>query len=546
LFNFVLGTGAGGNGIQVTIDSGIPQNIYVDNMALSNLDDGVHTVKAQLLNADDSLNTNNEAIAEGTFVVNLGAYTQPYISVQTPRPNQVYSASPVMVDFTAENFAIVSAGQHLRYQLDSLATVDYYSTDSIQLTDIDAGDHTLTLWLVDERGNDLGYTYGTVSVGFNVGLNSNAVAKLYVDREGIYDVTQTITNDYVRQDLDVGNIFFSNIYSPIDVQVIPAETSVVNPSGLPTVLVSKLRSQSSTDGLGDDDAVAELVDRTEGTVEEDTTTTTTLEGATTTTTTTLISTEDLIFGTNYLDGHSVVQLDMESNTLMSNNAAVFALTKVSAQSLLGSAEKLGDNEILIGDSYNKRAIITTTDLTTEKPLIEWEYNSDRYIPDFHIVLQDDVTVNVNDSSISEADVFVRQNSIVIWENNSASPISIYSGTTTYDTFQQDPDLTLYGDVFSSPVLQPGERYAFKFVNIGEFNWFTYPDILVGKITVTRNRISSRDKFIVLENDGLESPFSSRVIKVDSWGNVLWSFGEGYLVKPRDARPLTSGGVIIST
>jgi len=107
-------------------------------------------------------------------------------------------------------------------------------------------------------------------------------------------------------------------------------------------------------------------------------------------------------------------------------------------------------------------------------------------------------------------------------------------------------LNLYGDVFKSGVLQPGERFAYKFVMVGEYDWFVYPGILTGRVSVTRNRISSMDQFIVLESDGLESPFSSRVIKVDAWGNILWSFGESYLVKPRDARPLINDGVIIST
>ena len=96
------------------------------------------------------------------------------------------------------------------------------------------------------------------------------------------------------------------------------------------------------------------------------------------------------------------------------------------------------------------------------------------------------------------------------------------------------------------MLQPGERYSYKFVSVGEQDWFVYPAILTGKITVTRNRISSRDQFLILENDGLESPFSSRVIKVDSWGNLLWSFGESYLSNPRDARPMLNNNVIIST
>ena len=54
-----------------------------------------------------------------------------------------------------------------------------------------------------------------------------------------------------------------------------------------------------------------------------------------------------------------------------------------------------------------------------------------------------------------------------------------------------------------------------------------------------------DNFIIVENDLLESPFSSRVIKIDSYGNILWSFGEGYIVNTRDARPLLNGDIIIS-
>jgi len=259
-----------------------------------------------------------------------------------------------------------------------------------------------------------------------------------------------------------------------------------------------------------------------------------------------IPTAELIFGTKFLNGHSAVQLSLQGKTIMSNNAAKFALSKSNAKLILGSVEKLGNNEILVGDSINKRALITFTDLETEKPLIEWEYNSDRFVSDFHIILQDDVVIELRDDSISDANVFVKQGTTVIWENTTASPVSVNSGTTTFDQFQLDPDLTLFGDIFRSPVLEPGERFAFKFAEVGEVNWFVYPSILTGKITVTRNRISSTDQFIILENDGLESPFSSRVIKVDSWGNVVYSLGESFLVQPRDASPLLNGGILIST
>ena len=566
LYNFVLGTASGQNAIRVTLDGGTPQDIFDTEISYGSLASGVHTIHAQLKNADGSLNTNVEAIAQGTFVVNVGSYSLPYISISSPKPNQIYSSSPIVVDFSVENFPILSTGQHVRYIVDSGAPVDYYSEDPITISNLTAGKHTINIYLVDKWGSNLGYTYGSVTATFIVGNNSNAVAKLYTDTGAIYNLKGNTTNSTQRTYLDVGNVYFTNIYSPIDIQMIPADTSAVNPDGLPTVLVAKLRSPSWLDGLSDISYVNEFNRRlvellpttttsttTSPTIVPTTTSTTTTPtqvGTTTTTTTTLIysgiETPELIYGTRYLDGHSVVQLDMKGEVLMSNNAALFAPTKLQAKDILGSAEKLGDNEILIADAYNKRAIITNTDLDTEMPKIEWQYDSDRYVSDFHIVIQDNVVIDVRDDAITNANVFIRQGTNIIWENNSVSPISIYSGTTTYDTFQLDPDLDLYGDVFASTVLQPGERYTYKFLTVSEYDWFVYPSILTGKVTVTRGRLSSRDKYIILENDGLESPFTSRVLKVNNWGVILWSFGEGYLVKPRDSRPLLNNGVIIST
>ena len=553
-YNFVLGSSLSGNRIRVTLDGTLVQDTYANSITFAGLSSSKHSIKAQLVDADGTLNTNIEAIAEGDFIVNTGTYTAPYVCFTSPKINQIYSSSPVLFEFEVKNFPILTNGQHLRYQLDSNGATDYYSEDPIKLEDISAGKHELKIYLVDKYGTDLGYVYGTSTVNFIVGLNSLARVKLYIDREAIYDVNGNITTNTIRKYVDVGNVMFENIYSPIDVQVIPNEMSTVNEDGLPTVLVAKLRSQSWLDGISDTAHVQEFTRRLALEASElatTTTTTTTLAAETTTTTTTLIypysatPTSELIYGTKYLDGHSVVQLNLSGNVIFSNNAAVFAQDKESAATLLGSAEKIGDNELLIGDSYNKRAIITYTDLSTQKPQIEWQMDSDRYIPDFHLILQDDVTISVTDDAISSSEVVIRQGTNIIWENNSSAPITILSGTTSYSEFQLDPDLNLYGDVFRSPVLQPGEVYSYKFVSAGEQDWFAYSSILPGKITITKTRLSSRDQFVVLESDGLESPFTSRLIKVDCYGNVLWAL-ENYIVLPRDARPLISGGVIIST
>jgi plastocyanin len=160
--------------------------------------------------------------------------------------------------------------------------------------------------------------------------------------------------------------------------------------------------------------------------------------------------------------------------------------------------------------------------------------------------QDDKKIYVYDSSIVDSTLYVRQGSTVIWENKSASQFSIYSGATTYEEFTADPDLTLYGDDFESGIIDTNETYSLRFDNMGEYDWFVYPSILTGKVIVTDYRLSGFDKYYILENDGLESPFTSRLIKVNSFGNVLWSFGEGYLIKPRDIRSLLTGQIIIST
>jgi hypothetical protein len=542
VYNFDIGTQVGENGIRVTLDSGTPQIIYDTKITFNGLGVGKHTITAQLINSDSSLNTNIEAIAIGHFIVYNGTYTLPYVSLNTPKPNQIYSASPVVIDFNVENFPILATGQHVRYILDSNAPIDYYSEDPIALSDLAAGQHTIRIYLVDKWGNDLGYTYGSVTGIFIVGTNSLALTKLYADAGAIYNSTLSITNNDIRIPVDVGNIYFANIFSPIDVQIIPAETGVINPSGLPTVVIAKLRSPSWTDGLASTQYATEFNNRLIASANSASNVSSNVVSSVLSS----IPTAELIYGSRFLDGHSVVQLDMQGNVIMSNNAAVFANNKEDAKTLLGSAEKLGNSEFLIGDSVNKRAIITYTDLTTQRSQVEWIYESDRYIPDFHIVLQDDVLISIGNDSISPSSVFIRQGTNIIWENNSVAPVTVIYGTTSYDEFSLDPDLTLYGDLFQSQVLQPGDRYAYKFVTVGEFGWFVYPDILVGKVTVTRNRISSRDQYLVLENDGLESPFSSRVIKVDSWGNVVFEFGNSYLVKPRDSRPLLNGNIIIST
>ena len=540
--NCTLGTDSGEYSIRTRIDGGAWQTVYVDNITFYSLTKTIHTVEAQLVDSDGVAQTNIEAVATGHFIIVNSTFSSPAITIDNPLPNQIFSSSPATIAFTVQNFAIVPSGQHIRYILDSEPAVDHYSLSDITLDDIEPGSHTLQLYLVDENGTNLGYTYGTCIATFIVGLNSEAIPKLYVDSGAIYDATQTKAAATSRTYIDVGSINMENIYSPVDVQVIPEETSGLG-DGSSTVVVAKMRSPSWTTGLGNADRATELSNRitqalaTESGTTSDVTLNTSLAS---------IATGELIYGTKYLDGHSVVQLNLSGETIFSNNAAKFATTKDNLKDTLGSAYKIGESEFLIADASDQRAIVTYSNLSTESSMIQWQYDSDRYVTDFQIVPRDAVTINIYDDSVSPQTTFIRQGTTVTWVNNSSSPVSVYSGTTTYDTFQEDPDLTNYGSVFYSPTLASGESYSFRFTSYGDFNWFVYPGIITAQVSVTQYRISSMDQYYVLESDGRESPFSSRLIKIDSWGNVLWAFGESFIVKPRDVRPMLNNKVLIST
>jgi hypothetical protein len=232
VFNFELGTGIGGNGIRVTLDGGMPQDIYSTSITFTGLADGEHTIVAQLLNADSSLNTNIEAIAQGTFAIS-NVTSQPYIYVTSPRANQIFSSSPVQVSFVVNNFPVIPNGQHIKYTIDGTTSYDHYESTPILIEDMDYGLHTVTLTLVDQSGNDLGYTYGTTTINFIVGKNSNARVDLY------YKVSGVVYNIPV----DVCNILFTDIYAPFDVQYMPLDEAFIdstNISGVESIVIGKL------------------------------------------------------------------------------------------------------------------------------------------------------------------------------------------------------------------------------------------------------------------------------------------------------------------
>lgn len=291
----------------------------------------------------------------------------------------------------------------------------------------------------------------------------------------------------------------------------------------------------------------------------------------------LISTYILSIYKSY--SSSVIQLDMSGNIILSDNSISFAQNKDEIKRIPGSVEKLGD-QIFIGGGKNKYAYIfsasassftnvilnayfpynsrtsdqidfvndvfggSSTSVSVLSPV--WSYKSKRNVTSFHLAKTNIQDVYIRDDSVEDNLFSIRQNTTIKWNNVSSKPVSVYSGSTDYDTFQLNPDLSIYGTEFKSTIIQPGESWSYKFVTAGEYDWFIYPDILSGKIIVSKPEMNADDEFYIVENDSLLSPQSSRVIRVDSWGNVVWSFGESYLTKPRRAMPMFNNNVLIST
>ena len=388
-------------------------------------------------------------------------------------------------------------GNHLQYILDSQPPIDYYSTDPIILYGLPPEKHVIKLVLVDESGQQIIGDYTSAPVDFVVGINSLTDLKVTMLSGAVTSLAGNLTST-ITLPVSVGNITVTNIYSPIEVQFIPNEISVENPTGVPTILIAKLPTPDT----------------------------------------------DKPVKSNYFDGHTVLQYDLSGKLIFSNNTALFAKDRATMKQLLGSAEKVSATELLLADTLQNRAIVVVTNPQTQASQITWEYDADRSVSDFHLIKADNVIISVGDSTVTPPALSIQFGTTVIWKNTSSSMITIYSGNTTPAQFNADPDLTLYGQEFISQQLMPGQEYAFTFNTLGTYDWFAYPSIATGQVVVGSARISSGDTYLIVEND-IASVTGGRVIKVDTWGNTTWSFGDQFLYLPRDARSQPDGSVIIS-
>lgn len=521
--NFSIGSeSTDNNGICIRANSGTysyhrTRSILLKKPALQN---GTNSVEAVLVDGNNNPLDNDDAACSVSFVLDPDDdYSNELrISISSPSQGQSLATLPVQIAFESHNHPILPVGSCIEYSVDSGSWQEHRSYDPISLSSLSGGNHTVSVRLVDGTGTIIDSEWALATVSFNWGLSAVADISLLVGSGTIRGVSRDITtkNPETVIPVHVLNLHVANMDCPIDLQVIPDESSLVNPSGQPTILVSKLRSQSTTLCLSNPPAAGAAV------------------------------TDESIFSSNYLDGHSVVQYSMDGQMLFSNNAAKFADTEANAKIYLGSAIKASASDLVVADSIRQRALVCRTDLTTGKPHVIWEYKSDRLVPDCQLATEETTTISVADSSCDKPLIYIRAGESVVWRNDSSVPIIIVSGTTSPAIFAADPDLTLYGDEFTSVELQPGEQYSHTFDDGGEMGWFSHPTIVTGKIGISSAGISQSDKYLIVEKDPIPSVGSGRISKVDSYGKIEWTFGEGFLYNPKDVRKLSGDSVIIST
>ena len=492
--------GSSDYGIRVQLDGGEVVDLrsvsYKDYTGLSN---GSHALTATLIDSNGNPVATSEATVTVRFYVSLIALTEPIVSVNAPLTNQIVSSGDVSVEFTKYN---VPAGYHLRYTVDGGSAIEYRNSSPLVLESLSNGEHTVRLYLSDINNNVLSGLMTDVSVVFVVGGRSEVTFSLSVGRDSVKSSTDVPVADTLV-DVDVNKVRLANIRSPIDAQLIHSENAVGDANTF-NVLVGKVPTPSYLNYYAEDD--------------------------------------DVVL---YQDGHSVVEFAMDGSVVLSDNTAGFAANKALAKRWLGSVHKYGPSELFIADALNKRALVVELDTTARTSSIVWSYVSERVISDFNRVPDVENAITIDESGLSVSTSYIRRDLIVTWRNDTSETIRILSGATTYNQFYADPDFNFFGSEFDSGDILPGEYFTHRFINLGTYNYFVYPYIFTGKISVVETSITPNDQFVLAENDPSRSSYLNRVIKIDAWGNIIWSFGESFTATIKDAKPTANDEVIIT-
>ena len=86
--------------------------------------------------------------------------SEPAIEITSPENGSILFSGDVTIEFSVTDFSVDEAGGmdadgHIHYVLDGNDPVMHYSTDPISLTGLAEGDHTFSIWLVDNNHADL-------------------------------------------------------------------------------------------------------------------------------------------------------------------------------------------------------------------------------------------------------------------------------------------------------------------------------------------------------------------------------------------------------
>ena len=486
-------------GIRLQVDGGTPVDLLdVPEITVSGFSDGAHSLEAVLIDQNGLPLSEAEAKVQTIFMVATAPSSAPQVAALSPVDHQVFPGTSVSISYAIYNPA---AGGKLKYQVDGAALVEHTGGSPLTLSGLTAGAHEVTLVMTDSFGVPLPDIFASVTIEL-VCVSRNDVSFSIALMEDAVKDSNGVGNKAGVVEVQITPVEVANVRAPIDVRAVVSDRNIGDATEF-DVVVAKVASPSYLNYYS--------------------------KG-----------------GEGFLDGHSVVQYNHSGAVVMTTNDALIARNREEADEWLGSVEKGAGDEFLIGDAVNKRAIVSVVDRNTKTSQVVWEYQTDRIVSDFARVPTDMGEIVVDENGLSSASVYLRRDASLTWINRTSSNIRVLSGAVTPESFAADPDLSIYGSVFDSGVIPPGEGYTFRFINYGTVPFFVWPAIEPGSVYVTNNPVSPLDRFVVVENDPVGSSYNSRVAVIDAWGNVQWTFGETFVRKIKDARPVSEDEVVVST
>jgi hypothetical protein len=492
--NAVFGTEVG---ISISIDGSIPITFYdMPSYTFNSLSAGSHTVTAFLVDMSGNILAGDQVSTSLSFYVDAGGYVSPHLKLIYPYDNQQVSSGLIEVGLQYVN---VPAGAKVRHSVDGGTPIDHLVTSPLYVSVFPAGRHTIKLFLTNSSNVPLAGQFSEDTIHIDMYLPNSTSASLSVAQDAIKSYGG-YGNLQSRTYIEFTPVIPANIYCPIDARY-SFDNSSVGDGSYDTV-VAKIGVKSYPNYY-------------------------------------------VASASSFVDGSSVVEFRHNGLVSFSTSEAELARSRTDAMDFLGSVCKVSDDVVLIGDSSGRKAIVVKVDRNAATSETVWEYVSDRRVSDFSRFRASYTNISYDQDGLSLVDSSMPSGTSVTWTNNSSLNIRIMSGSTNLIQFQADPDLSLFGDEFDSGVLPPGSSFSHVFLEYGTYDYFVWPAIDTGCISISDYPVSSQDKFVIVENDPVSSSYSSRVAIIDSWGNVEWSFGDSIVRRIKDARPSGESGITIT-